>query len=64
MMFSALRPLWWLYDFIEDFIGRIFLSPAAPEHRPWEWESTTRNAPPSRRARKRWLRSPRVGVGK
>jgi hypothetical protein len=42
---TALRRLWrWRhdnYDVVEDgiVVGRIFLSPDAPKHRPWMWTS-------------------------
>ena len=41
---TALRRLWRRrdsYDVVEDGItvGRIFLSPNAPKHRPWMWTS-------------------------
>ena len=36
------------YDVLEDgtVIGRIFLSPAAPEHRPWEWAANDHEGRP------------------
>jgi hypothetical protein len=50
----GLRGLWRRrddnYDVLEDgvVVGRIFLSPAAPEHRPWMWtRMNTRGRPPA-----------------
>jgi hypothetical protein len=49
---SALRRLWrWrndIYDVKADdiVVGHIFLSPAAPEHRPWMWTSNEHQGRP------------------
>jgi hypothetical protein len=48
----GLRRLWrWRddnYNVLEDgvVVGRIFLSPAAPEHRPWMWTSNEHQGRP------------------
>jgi hypothetical protein len=48
----GLRRLWrWRddnYDVLENgvVVGRIFLSPAAPEHRPWMWTSNEHQGRP------------------
>ena len=50
---TALRRLWrWRhdnYDVLEDgvVVGRIFLSPDAPEHLPWMWTSNEHQGRPS-----------------
>ena len=49
---TALRRLWrWRhdnYDVVEDgiVVGRIFLSPDAPKHRPWMWTSNEHKGRP------------------
>ena len=58
-----------VYDVLEDgaVVRRIFLSPVAPADKPWMWASgrnrQIRPTATSRRARRRWRRSPRAGCG-
>jgi hypothetical protein len=51
-------------------VGRVFLSPAAPDSRPWMWtlaygyhETAHRRTATSRRATLRWRHSLRAGGG-
>jgi hypothetical protein len=58
------------YDVLDNgvVVGRIFISPAAPQDRPWMWARATMvisdlpHTDTSRRARRRWRRSQRVGA--
>jgi hypothetical protein len=59
------------YSVLEDgvVVGRIFLSPGAPQERPWMWASGHNGAYParrsatSRRARQLWRHSRKAGAG-
>jgi hypothetical protein len=51
-LISGLRRLWRRHDHLNVVadgvaVGRIFLSPTAPEHRPWMWTSDEHKGRPS-----------------